>query len=123
MPPRRPKSEEDEASRLGLGYAVMKLRRDQGMSTEEVAKRAGLTTATIAAIEGEGQEPTWGNLRRLAQGLRVELEELCAVAVELAPGKAGGRIRRREREARQRRKRRESQAERKGKQARRKQRP
>lgn len=93
------------------------------MSKEEVAKRAGLTTDTITAVEDEGQEPTWGNLRRVAQGLRVELEELCAVAVELAPGKAGGRIRRREREVRQRRERRERQAKRAETQAKRKQQP
>jgi transcriptional regulator with XRE-family HTH domain len=101
--PRRPQTEEDEASRLGLGYAVTKLRRDQNLSREEVAKRGGLTTDTITALEAKGQEPTWGNLRRVAQGLKVEMEELCSLAVELAPGKAGGRLRRREREVRQRR--------------------
>jgi len=78
-----------------------KLRRDGGMSREEVAKRGGLTVSTIQSIEAGDQEPTWGNLRRIAQGLKVELEELCALAVELAPGRAGARIRRREREARQ----------------------
>lgn len=78
-----------------------KLRRDGGMSREEVAKRGGLTVSTIQSIEVGDQEPTWGNLRRIAQGLKVELEELCALAVELAPGRAGTRIRRREREARQ----------------------
>jgi len=103
MATRRPKTEEDEASQRGLGFAVIQLRREQGLSREEVAKRGGLTTDTITAIEDTGQEPTWGNLRRIAQGLRVETEELCSLAVELAPGKAGGRIRRREREARQRR--------------------
>lgn len=102
MPGRRPRSEEDEASQRGLGLAIEKLRRDGGLSPESVAKRGGITVPTIHAIESGDTEPTWANLRRIAQGLRVEVEELCALAIELAPGPAGARIRRREREAAQR---------------------
>jgi len=76
-------------------------RREGNLSRGNVATRGGPTVTTISAVESGNEEPTWGNLRRIAQGLGVELEELCALAVELAPGQAGGRIRRREKEARQ----------------------
>jgi len=68
------------------------------MTPEQVATRGGLTLPTIGSVERGEQEPTWGNLRRVAQGLGVQMEELAALAIELAPGPAGGRLRRREKE-------------------------
>ena len=103
MSSRRRKNAEDTASQQGLGLAIERLRRDGGLTKAAVAKKGGLTTDAITAIESGDQEPTWSNLRRIAKGLSVELEELCAQAVELAPGQAGSRIRRLEKEARQRR--------------------
>lgn len=99
MSSRRPKTSEDVAAQKGLGLAVERLRRDVDMTREQVAKRGGLTIHTISAVESGEQEPTWGNLRRIAQGLGVRLEELNALAIELAPGNIGARLRRREREA------------------------
>ena len=54
---------------------------------------------TIAAIEEGRQDPKWGTLRRLAKGLNIEVQALNALAYELAPGREGDRLRRREREA------------------------
>jgi transcriptional regulator with XRE-family HTH domain len=95
MAPRKPQTAEDRAAQQGLARAVEKLRLTGSLSREEVAKRAGLSGMTIAAIE----EPTWGNLRRLAHGLGVELPTLNALAYELAPGPAGARLRHRDQAA------------------------
>jgi transcriptional regulator with XRE-family HTH domain len=99
MPSRKHRTSEDVAAQKGLGLAVERLRRDVNMTREQVAKRGGLTIHTISAVESGEQEPTWGNLRRIAQGLGVRLEELNALAIELAPGEVGARLRRREKEA------------------------
>jgi transcriptional regulator with XRE-family HTH domain/DNA-binding CsgD family transcriptional regulator len=96
-PPRRPLDEEDVASLEGLGSAVSQLRRGRGDTREAVAKRAGLTGNTITDIEeAKKQWPTWGTLRRLAKGLGVGLDELVALALDLAPGPAGEALRQHE---------------------------
>lgn len=93
MPPRKPRTAEDQAAQKGLGRAVAELRSQGRSSREEIAKRAGLHPATIAAIEDGKQDPTWGTLRRLAQGLSVDLPTLNALAYKLAPGPTGARLR------------------------------
>lgn len=95
----RADAEEERASLLGLGLAVEKLRREASMTRETVAKKGDLTKATITHIEkGLKVEPRWETFRRLAKGLGVELDELLRLGIELAPGAAGDRLRRRERE-------------------------
>jgi len=96
MAPRKPQTAEDRAAQQGLARAVEKLRLTGSLSRDEVAKRAGLSGMTIAAIEEGRQDPTWGNLRRLADGLGVELPTLNALAYELASGPAGARLRHRD---------------------------
>ena len=103
MPPRRKRNQADEerASLLGLGLAVKQLRREAGMTRDAVAKRGGLTGNTITHVEeGVKLEPRWGTVRRLAKGLGVESGDLIQLGIDLAPGEAGGRLRRREGEAR-----------------------
>jgi transcriptional regulator with XRE-family HTH domain len=78
----------------GLGAVVTRARIANSWTADKLARRSGLTGNTIAAIESGEQEPTWGNLRRLAQGLGIELEELNKQAILLAPGPGGIELRR-----------------------------
>jgi hypothetical protein len=97
----RPPSDEDKASIRGLGLAVERLRREQELSREQVADRGDLLAATVGEIEAAeiDREPRWGDLRRVAKGLDVELDYLIRLAYQLAPGPAGDRLREGELEA------------------------
>jgi transcriptional regulator with XRE-family HTH domain len=82
----------------GLGLAVTQLRSERNMTREAVVKKGGLTGNTITHIEkGQKQEPRWATVRGLAKGLGVPTEDLVTLAIELAPGTAGERLRQRER--------------------------
>jgi len=95
MSPGQPPSDEDKASIRGLGLAVERLRREQGLSREQVAERGDLPAATVGDLEAAEieREPRWGTLRRVAKGLDVELDYLIRLSYELAPGPAGDRLR------------------------------
>jgi transcriptional regulator with XRE-family HTH domain len=90
-----PQSDEDKASIRGLGLAGERLRREQELSREEVAERGDLPAAVVGDIEAAeiDQEPRWGDLRRVAKGLDVELDYLIRLSYEMAPGPAGDRLR------------------------------
>jgi transcriptional regulator with XRE-family HTH domain len=96
----QPPSDEDKASIRGLGLAVERLRQEQGLSREQVAERGELPAATVGEIEDAeiDREPRWGDLRRVAKGLEVELDYLIRLSYEMAPGPAGDRLRESERE-------------------------
>jgi len=66
------------------------LRREQELSREQVAERGDLPAATVAEIEAAeiDREPRWGDVRRVAKGLDVELDYLIRLSYELAPGPA-----------------------------------
>jgi transcriptional regulator with XRE-family HTH domain len=64
-----------------LGKAVRALRQRAGLSQEELALRAELEPASILRIEAGEEDPLWGDMRRLAGGLGVSLEEIAEVAV------------------------------------------
>jgi transcriptional regulator with XRE-family HTH domain len=90
---KRKKTEEDIASVAGLGRAVRELREKKGWKQAELADRAGLDFTTIYAVERGATELTWGNVRRLADGLEVDLDALIELAEALAPGEGGERLR------------------------------
>lgn len=91
----QPPSHEDKASIRGLGLAVERLRREQELSREQVAERGDLPADSVGEIEAAeiDREPRWGDLRRVAKGLEVELDYLIRLSYELAPGPAGERLR------------------------------
>lgn len=91
---RRERTLADEAAQKGLGLAVHQVRDAKGLSTGELADQAGLSINTILAIELGSQDTTWANLRRLAGGLGVGLDELLDHAIDLAPGAGGDELRR-----------------------------
>lgn len=69
-----------------LGAAIIELRERRGLSRAELARRAELDPADIGGIESGGLEPTWGDLRRIAQGLDEPLESLLELAERLEQG-------------------------------------
>jgi transcriptional regulator with XRE-family HTH domain len=66
-----------------LGEAIRTLRAQAGLRQEELAQRAELDAPTLTAIEAGREEPTWGDLRRIAYSLQTPLERLLEVAEEM----------------------------------------
>lgn len=63
-----------------LANAIRKLRGDRGLTQEDLAHEAAITTAALARIESGRVNPTWATVRRVAGGLGVPLSELAALA-------------------------------------------
>ena len=64
----------------GLGSAVRTLRERAGLSPAELAQRAGISISLLSRIESGDDDPSWGDMRRVARGLDVSMEELSEVA-------------------------------------------
>ena len=81
---------------LGLGKAIRTLRTEGKLSQETLGHRAEIHPTWISHIESGRVNPTWGNVRRIAIGLKVPLPELAALAEDLeakygtAPQPEGG---------------------------------
>jgi transcriptional regulator with XRE-family HTH domain len=67
---------------IGLGKAIRKLRQEKKLSQEALGNRAEIHPTWISHIESGRINPTWGNVRRIAAGLKVPLEDLAALAEE-----------------------------------------
>lgn len=67
---------------IGLGKAIRKLRQERELSQEALGNRAEIHPTWISHIESGRINPTWGNVRRIAVGLKVPLEQLAALAEE-----------------------------------------
>jgi transcriptional regulator with XRE-family HTH domain len=82
---------EDARGLAALGTAIQTLRKQQDLTTDELAARAELAPTSLAALEAGQDEPTWGDLRRLAHALETPLEKLLELAESLeraGPGPA-----------------------------------
>jgi transcriptional regulator with XRE-family HTH domain len=64
----------------GLAKAIRKLRTDGELSQEALGERAEIHPTWISHIESGRINPTWGNVRRIAQGLKVPLPRLAQLA-------------------------------------------
>jgi transcriptional regulator with XRE-family HTH domain len=67
----------------GLGEAVRSLREEAKLTREALAERAGLSPVQLTQIESGEDDPLWGDMRRIAAGLRVSMERLAELAEEL----------------------------------------
>ncbi|MFL5833409.1 MAG: helix-turn-helix domain-containing protein [Solirubrobacterales bacterium] len=67
---------------IGLGKAIRALRTEGQLSQETLGHRAEIHPTWISHIESGRINPTWGNVRRIARGLKVELAQLAALAEE-----------------------------------------
>jgi transcriptional regulator with XRE-family HTH domain len=72
-----------EEPQVGLAKAIRQLRRQEQLSQEALGLTAGIHPTWISHIESGRVNPTWGNVRRIAIGLRVPLPELAALAEDL----------------------------------------
>ena len=72
-----------EEPQIGLAKAIRQLRTEVNLSQEALGLRADIHPTWISHIESGRVNPTWGNVRRIAGGLRVELPELAALAEDL----------------------------------------
>jgi transcriptional regulator with XRE-family HTH domain len=68
---------------IGLGKAIRKLRQEKKLSQEALGNQAEIHPTWISHIESGRINPTWGNVRRIAAGLKVPLDQLAALAEEL----------------------------------------
>jgi transcriptional regulator with XRE-family HTH domain len=72
-----------EEPQIGLSKAIRQLRREVHLSQEALGLLAGIHPTWISHLESGRVNPTWGNVRRIAIGLRVPLPELAALAEDL----------------------------------------
>ena len=63
--------------------AIRQLRHRAQLSQEALGLRAGIHPTWISHLESGRVNPTWGNVRRVAEGLPVPLAELTALAERL----------------------------------------
>ena len=68
---------------IGLSKAIRQLRKKEKLSQEALGFRAGIHPTWISHLESGRVNPTWGNVRRIADGLQVPLSVLAALAEEL----------------------------------------
>lgn len=64
----------------GLGRAVRTLREKAVIDQAALAERAEVPESLIAEIESGRSDPTWGDMRKVAEALGVSLEALSELA-------------------------------------------
>jgi transcriptional regulator with XRE-family HTH domain len=84
------RTDEDALGLAALGTAVRTLRARADLSADELAERAEVDPALLSGLESGRQEPTWGDLRRIARGLETPLEQLLGLAESLERADPGG---------------------------------
>jgi transcriptional regulator with XRE-family HTH domain len=75
MPPRR-KVKPRSPDHAALGRAVEELRREGGLTQEELGDRIKSEFPPIGKLERGGANPAYSSLLRIARGLGVELSEI-----------------------------------------------
>ncbi|HYQ79069.1 MAG TPA: helix-turn-helix transcriptional regulator [Solirubrobacterales bacterium] len=68
---------------IGLSKAIRQIRKEIPLSQEALGLRADIHPTWISHIESGRVNPTWGNVRRIAIGLRVPLHVLAELAEKL----------------------------------------
>lgn len=63
-----------------LGKAIRGLREKRGLSQEDLAHEAGITTGSLSMIERGRRNPTWGTVKAIAAALDVSIGKLDALA-------------------------------------------
>ncbi len=70
-----------EASELAVGSRLKAVREAAGLSQRELAKRAGVTNATVSMIEQEAHAPSLASLHRLLTSIPISLADFFALPV------------------------------------------
>ncbi len=66
-----------------LGEAIRQLRQKRGLTQEDLAHEADITTGTLSLIERGHANPTWGTLRGIASALGISMGDLGTFADKL----------------------------------------
>ncbi len=69
----------EEASELAVGSRLKSVREAAGLSQRELAKRAGVTNATVSMIEQETHAPSLASLHRLLAAIPISLADFFAL--------------------------------------------
>lgn len=65
---------------IDLGTRLRWIRTQKGMSQRELARRAGVTNATVSLIESNRMNPSVGALKRVLDGIPIGLSEFFALS-------------------------------------------
>jgi transcriptional regulator with XRE-family HTH domain len=69
-----------------LGRVLRRLRKERGLSQEDLAFSSGVMVSALSRVERGLSEPVWGHVQALARALDVSLGELgAAVEQEHSP--------------------------------------
>jgi transcriptional regulator with XRE-family HTH domain len=80
------RADEEARGLAALGTAIRTLRTRTDLSEGELAERAQVEPALLAEVEAGRREPTWADLRRVANALGTPLEGLLETAEKLEQG-------------------------------------
>ena len=75
-----------DAHNLALGSAVRQLRKNAGLTQQELADKAEVPVEKLRRIESGRIDADWGTVRRLAYALETQLPELFRLTEELTEG-------------------------------------
>ncbi|WP_329416772.1 helix-turn-helix domain-containing protein [Streptomyces sp. NBC_00704] len=70
---------------IAVGAQIRRRREQRGMSSAELARRAGLSKATLSQLEAGRGDPTIETLDALAMALRIPLTDLLARDIDPGP--------------------------------------
>lgn len=79
MPPRR-RSRPRSAEHAALGEAIRRLRKEAGLSQEQLAELAGTDLTQIGGLERGVRNPSYSTLLRLATALQVQVGAIATLA-------------------------------------------
>lgn len=65
-----------EQPQPALGEAIRQLRATHGITQEDLAHEADITTGTLSLIERGQANPTWGTVKGIARALGVSMGDL-----------------------------------------------
>jgi transcriptional regulator with XRE-family HTH domain len=61
---------------LSLAELLKRLREERGVTQEQLASDAGITSSALSRIERGLNNPRWTTLKRIAEALKVSLVDL-----------------------------------------------
>jgi transcriptional regulator with XRE-family HTH domain len=66
-----------------LAAAIRRLREDRGITQEDLAHEAGITTGTLSKIERCLANPSWTTVERIAEALGTSVARIATAAERL----------------------------------------
>lgn len=68
---------------IALGHAIKKLRKEAGLTQQELAVDAQVSVRELRAIERGSLEADWGTIRHLAVAMKMTLADVFRLTEEL----------------------------------------